>query len=142
LSNPVILVAEDSKTDVFLIREALAAAQVEANVHVVTDGDAATKFFDATDADEDLPCPVLVLLDINLPKKSGDEVLQHLRHSRRCRGAQVLVVSSSDAARDRTVLAGLSIAGYFKKPSDYAEFMKLGSWVKSLLAAAKPDRPR
>jgi two-component system, chemotaxis family, response regulator Rcp1 len=115
---------------------------VEANVHVVTDGDAATKFFDATDADEDLPCPVLVLLDINLPKKSGDEVLQHLRHSRRCRGAQVLVVSSSDAARDRTVLAGLSIAGYFKKPSDYAEFMKLGPWVKSLLAAAKPDRPR
>jgi hypothetical protein len=42
---------------VFLIREALAAARVEANVHVVTDGDAATNFFDATDAYEDLPCP-------------------------------------------------------------------------------------
>lgn len=104
----------------------------------MTDGDAATKFFDATDADEDAPCPVLVLLDINLPKKSGDEVLQHLRHSPRCRQAQVLVVSSSDAARDREVVAGLSVAGYFKKPSDYAEFMKLGPWVKALLDAPRP----
>jgi DNA-binding response OmpR family regulator len=83
-----------------------------------------------------------VLLDINLPKKSGDEVLQHLRHSDRCRHAQVLVVSSSDAARDREVVAGLSVAGYFKKPSDYAEFMKLGPWVKALLEAPGPgDAP-
>jgi hypothetical protein len=44
---------------------------VEANLYVVTDGDMPTKVFDATDADEDLPCPVLVLLDISLPKRAG-----------------------------------------------------------------------
>jgi two-component system, chemotaxis family, response regulator Rcp1 len=135
IERPHILLAEDSKTDVFLIREALDIAQVDATIHVASDGLAATKFFDDADADEAAPCPALVLLDINLPRRNGDEVLRHLRRSRRCRDAKVLIVSSSDTARDRAAVADLSIVGYFKKPSDYAEFMKLGPLVKSFLAA-------
>ena len=130
---PGILVVEDSKTDVFLIREALDSGDVDTNVHVVRDGYAATNFFDAADTDPDAPCPDLVLLDMNLPKKSGAEVLKHLRESRRCKAAQVLIISSSDAERDRAAVEGLSVAGYFKNPSDYAEFMKLGILVKALL---------
>jgi CheY-like chemotaxis protein len=130
---PDILVVEDSSTDVFLIREALETAEVNANVHVVTDGHAAIKFFDAVDADENTRCPVLVLLDMNLPKRSGNEVLSHLRQSRRCREARVIIVSSSDAPRDRASVADLAVAGYFKKPSDYAGFMRLGPLVKSVL---------
>ena len=61
---PDILVVEDSSTDVFLIREALETAEVNANVHVVMDGHAATKFFDAVEADENIRCPALVLLDM------------------------------------------------------------------------------
>lgn len=130
---PQILVVEDSKTDVFLIRKAIASAQVDADLHVVSDGDAATRFFDSADADANAPCPALVLLDLNLPKKSGDDVLRHLRNSRRCSEAAVLIVSSSDAARDREGVAGLGVSGYFRKPSDYYEFMKLGELVKKLL---------
>jgi CheY-like chemotaxis protein len=126
-------VVEDSKTDVFLIRQAIANAEVNADLHVVSDGDAATKFFDSADADSNAPCPTLVLLDLNLPKKTGDDVLRHLRSSPRCGDAAVLVVSSSDAAHDREAVARLGANAYFRKPSDYAEFMKLGEVVKKLL---------
>ncbi len=124
---------EDSKTDVFLIREAIVSAQVNADLHFVSDGDAATQFFDSADVDANAPCPTLVLLDLNLPKKSGDDVLRHLRSSRRCGNAAVLIVSSSEAVSDREGVADLGVNGYFRKPSDYYEFMKLGDLVKRLL---------
>jgi DNA-binding response OmpR family regulator len=100
---------------------------------VVRDGYAATNFFDAADADPSAPCPDLILLDLNLPKKSGAEVLKHLRESRRCHAAQVLIVSSSDSARDRASVEDFGATGYFKKPTEYQEFMKLGLIVKTLL---------
>jgi DNA-binding response OmpR family regulator len=78
--------------------------------------------------------PSLVLLDLNLPKKSGDEVLKDLRKSIRCRHARVLIVTSSDSERDREITASLAVDGYFRKPSEYAEFMKLGAVVNALLS--------
>lgn len=130
---PQILVVEDSRTDLFLIREAVASAQVHADLHFVSDGDAATQFFDSADADANAPCPALVLLDLNLPKKNGDDVLRHLRGSKRCSDAAVLIVSSSDARSDRAAVAELGVSGFFRKPSDYYEFMKLGDLIKKLL---------
>jgi two-component system, chemotaxis family, response regulator Rcp1 len=126
-------VVEDSKTDLFLIRQAIAGARVNADLYFVSDGDAATQFFDSADADANAPCPTLVLLDLNLPKKNGDDVLRHLRGSSRCGNAAVLIVSSSDMVSDREAVAGLGVNGYFRKPSDYYEFMKLGDLVKSVL---------
>jgi DNA-binding response OmpR family regulator len=135
---PDILVIEDSKADLYLIRKALDDGEVNANVYVVRDGYAATNFFDAADADTNAPCPDLVLLDLNLPMKSGAEVLCHLRGSKRCYNAQVLVISSSDSARDRASVEGLGAAGYFRKPTDYVEFLKLGPLVKALLEESRP----
>lgn len=128
-----ILVVEDSKPDVYLIREAISSAGVRAELHIVHDGHTATEFIDAVDRDPGAASPNLVLLDLNLPKKNGDEVLKHLRQSPRCQNAQVLVVSSSDAPRDRGAVEMFSIAGYFRKPSEYDAFMKLGNLVKELL---------
>jgi chemotaxis family two-component system response regulator Rcp1 len=119
--------------DVYLIREALKTAHVQAILSVVNDGFEATTFIDTADADLNAPLPVLVLLDINLPKTSGDEVLEHLQQSQRCKHAQVLVVSSSDAPRDRAITDRPNVVGYFKKPTDYNEFMKLGPLVRALL---------
>jgi chemotaxis family two-component system response regulator Rcp1 len=125
--------------DLFLIRSALESAQIAANIHVAGDGNVATTFFDAADDDPNAPCPAVVLLDLNLPRKSGAEVLRHLRNSKRCSRAQVLIVSTSDAARDRSSVEGMSVAGYFKKPSEYAEFMKLGPLVIALLQSASRE---
>ena len=128
-----ILVVEDSKADLFLIREAIAAASLDAVLEVVHDGEAAVHYFENAD-NQQAACPDLVLLDLNIPKKDGAEVLRQMRDSRTCRDARVLVVTSSDSARDRQAVQALGSDGYFRKPSSFAEFLKLGTIVRNLLA--------
>ena len=129
-----VLVVEDNEADVFLIQEAIAAKKLPMTLHVVRDGEQAMRYFDEADGDVSAPCPALVILDINLPKKQGSEVLKHMRRSRRCANALVIAVSTSDSARDREQMTELGVNGYFHKPSEYAAFMKLGDVVKALLA--------
>ncbi len=118
------------------MREAIESAGIDADIQVLRDGHAATKYFDEAGTNPNRPCPDLILLDMNLPKKSGSEVLAHLRASARCKDAKVLIVSSADAHQTRAALELLHIAAYFKKPSSYAEFMKLGTIVRGLLEAS------
>lgn len=122
---------EDNKADVFLIREAIESA-LDAEIQVLYDGDKAIRFFDQINCDGSAPCPDLVILDINLPKKHGGHVLSHIRKSR-CAGALVLVVTSSNSAEDREEMERQGADAYFRKPSDYEEFMQLGEIVKELL---------
>jgi DNA-binding response OmpR family regulator len=75
-------------------------------------------FFDRADSDPAAPCPTLVLLDINLPRKHGGEVLKYVRNSRKCRNVVVIAVSSSDSPRDREDMMKLGASGYFRKPSE------------------------
>ncbi len=102
--------------------------------HIVRDGQEAIQFFDRAAADPDKPCPEVVILDINLPKKPGGAVLKHIRSRSRCAQAHVIVVSTSDSEDDSEVMKELGADGYFRKPSDFDEFMKLGDLVKSVLA--------
>jgi two-component system, chemotaxis family, response regulator Rcp1 len=132
-----ILIVEDNAADVFLIRQAIKAANMQTDIHVVKDGEQAVRFFDEADRDHGAPCPDLAILDINLPRKQGDEVLQHMRRSPRCAKALVIAVSTSASLRDREEMTKLGANAYFRKPSDYAEFMKLGDVIKSLF-----DDPR
>jgi CheY-like chemotaxis protein len=132
--GPYILIVEDNPGDVFIIRAALQTANINAELHFVKDGEQAIKFFDEADGDNAVPCPALVLLDINLPRKQGGEVLQYMRGTRRCRDALVIAMSSSDSAMDREQMKDLDANGYFHKRSTYAEFMKLGEMVKELLS--------
>jgi CheY-like chemotaxis protein len=130
-----ILVAEDNAADVFLIREALECAAVTAEIHVVSDGMAALRFLEAADGSDIAPCPCLLILDINLPKKSGDEVLLFIRQGSTYRHMLVLIVSTSGSIDDRKKMKELGCNGYFTKPSKYVDFMKLGFVVKEMLAS-------
>jgi DNA-binding response OmpR family regulator len=132
----MILIVEDNSGDVLLIREALREAAVDADVQILRDGDKALRYFDEIDSNYELACPALIIIDINLPKRNGEEVLESLRKSRRCPAAMALVVSSSNSPRDRAAMARLGVNGYFCKPSDYEAFMKVGPVVKELLARA------
>jgi DNA-binding response OmpR family regulator len=133
---------EDNEADVFLIREAIESKQLPVALHIVRNGEQAVRYFDKVDADLSVPCPSMIILDINLPKKQGGDVLKYMRRSRRCANALVIVVSTSDSARDREQMMELGANGYFHKPSDYAAFMKLGDVVKALLAGrASENRP-
>lgn len=117
-----------------MIREAITMAHVSADVRVIHDGEDAVRWFDRTDADAALPCPNLVILDINLPKRDGAEVLRRLRQSSKCGGTMVIVVSSSDADSDREQMANLGAQHYFHKPSDLSRFLKLGDVIRDALA--------
>jgi DNA-binding response OmpR family regulator len=118
---------------VFLIRTAIKSANIQAELQVVKDGEQAMKVFDDADSDHRAPCPALVILDLNLPRKQGAEVLEHIRKSRRCGSALVIAVSTSGSARDRENMTKLGASSYFHKPSEYTEFMKLGDTIKQLL---------
>ena len=120
----------------FLIRQAIEAAQVNAAVAVVNDGHEAVEFIDKAETGEGVARPDLVLLDLNLPKKNGIEVLRHIRNSTACKNALVLIVSSSDSLNDREAAKALGFSGYFRKPSVYAEFMKLSAMIRELLTGA------
>lgn len=126
---------EDNLADVFLIREVIKASGLDAAIRLVQDGEKATRFVDDADGDAEARCPDLVILDINLPKKSGGEVLRHLRESKRCAGVPVIVASSSDAKRDRDEVMKLGATRYFAKPSEYAGFLKLADVIQELLSA-------
>jgi CheY-like chemotaxis protein len=133
--RPRILIVEDNKSDVFLIQEAIGACGLQADIEIVRDGQSAVTYFEKVDEHQTDACPDLILLDMNLPKRSGDEVLKHLRTSTNCRHSKVLIVSSSDAPQDREAVETSGVAGYFRKPSSYDEFMKLGPIIKMLLDA-------
>jgi CheY-like chemotaxis protein len=125
---------EDSKADLYLIREAIASAQLGAIVSIVSDGHQAVEFIDKCNGSPEMACPDLVLLDLNLPRMDGIEVLRHMRSRPVWKNALVLVVSSSDSPGDREAARALGSNGYFRKPSAYGEFMTLGSVIRELLA--------
>jgi len=135
-----ILVAEDSKSDVFLIRQALQKSGINAQIYIADDGEKTIRFFEQADTDPEAPCPNLILLDINLPRYKGGDILRKLRASRRCKNALVLVVTSSDSQGDREEMKAFGANGYFRKPSEYSEFMKLGQLVRELLAQIETPR--
>jgi len=94
------------------------------------------QFFERVDADESIACPELVLLDLNLPRKDGADVLKRIRSSSRCANVIVVVVTSSASPRDLQEMRDLGANAIFQKDLDLSAFMKLGDVVRKLLGAA------
>lgn len=130
--TPILLI-EDAEPDVFLVREALRHAGLSFRLTVLDDGEKAVEYIDGLEEHTDLECPRLVLLDLNLPKRSGDQILQHMRQSTRCHDIPVIIVTSSDSPKDRAETSRLGATLYFRKPSRLDEFMKLGPLVRGIL---------
>jgi CheY-like chemotaxis protein len=126
-----ILLVEDNPADVLLIREALEEHSIRADIYVLSDGEKAVRFVE-TEA-KGLAHPDLVILDLNLPRKTGREVLQHIRASETLGKVRVVVLSSSDAPRDMEESFRLGITKYIRKPSSLPEFMKIGGVLRELL---------
>ncbi len=129
----MIVLIEDNAADARLVREALEEHAVRCELDVIRDGEEAIAFFDRVD-ESGAACPQLVILDLNLPRRSGAEVLRHLRMSTGCSRIPVLILSSSDNQKDRESAAAVGISRYMRKPSQLEEFMKLGELFKAMLA--------
>ena len=129
---------EDNPTDVFVIKEVLEACGLNLGLHVSTNGQEALIFLKALVEDPHAACPVLVLLDLNLPKVTGIEVFRQLRAAR-CSHTPVIVVTSSSAEPDLYIAQQLGAAGYFQKPTTLVEYMELATLIKRVLdTGAKP----
>src|SRR5437899_5382911 len=109
-----ILLVEDTEPDVFLVREALRQAGLNFELKVFDDGEKAVDFIDALDRDNGQVCPHLVLLDLNLPKRTGEQVLERMRKSPRCGDLPVIIVTSSDSPKDKAQTARLGATEYFR----------------------------
>ena len=116
------------------MNEAITAHHLDVDLQFVTDGEQAVGVIDRIDADEDVPCPQLFLLDLNIPRTSGFEVLARLRGSQRCARVPVVVMTSSNAESDRTESGALGATAYFPKPSGYEAFLRIGEVNRSLIA--------
>ena len=128
-----LLLAEDNLPDALLVREAIRLENLPLEVHVASDGERAIDWIIKVEQNElDIPCPQVFLLDLNLPKVDGFEVLRRIRASEKCKEVAVLVVTSSDSPADRALAAQLG-AGYFRKPTSLDEFLKIGSVLKQFL---------
>ena len=125
-----LLLAEDNRADVFLVREALATHSLTYELVVAPDGEQAMRLIEQIGTER--ACPDVLLLDLNLPKADGEEVLRSFREHPECGNTPVIVVTSSDALKDRERMALLGAAHYFRKPSDVEEYMLLGALVRDV----------
>ncbi|WP_331233650.1 response regulator [Natronorarus salvus] len=120
-----ILLVEDNPGDVRLTREAFKEGRIANTLHVVTDGVEALDFLFQRNEYTDAPRPDFVLLDLNLPRKNGDEVLEALREDPECKTIPVIVLTSSSAQRDVIRSYELAANAYLTKPVDPIEFIEV-----------------
>jgi len=124
-----ILLVEDNPGDVRLAMEALREGKVRNNLHVVTDGLEAMAFLLREGKYALSPRPDLILLDLNLPKKDGREVLAEIKANERLRRIPVVVLTTSKAEQDILKTYDLHANCYITKPVDLEQFIAV---VKSV----------
>jgi DNA-binding response OmpR family regulator len=118
-----ILLIEDSPTDVMMTREALEDYKVLNPLHVVQDGVAAMEYLRREGPYSGAPRPGLIILDLNLPRKSGREVLQELKADAEFMTIPVVVLTTSKSEEDVARTYGLHANCYITKPVDFGRFV-------------------
>lgn len=123
-SRPVeVLLVEDNPGDVRLTQEAFKEGRVLVNLHVAADGVQAMEMLNRQGPHKDLPRPDLILLDLNLPRKNGREVLLEIKADAELRRIPVIVMTTSKADQDIHRAYNLNANCYVTKPVDLDEFL-------------------
>ena len=117
-----ILLVEDNPGDVHLTLAALNRTPISNRVHVVGDGEAAIRFLRRRDGYDSAVRPDLILMDLNLPRKGGHEVLEEIRSDEELRSLPVIVLSSSELAQDVLRSYGLRANCHIAKPLGASDF--------------------
>ena len=124
-----ILLVEDNPGDVRLTREALRDGKIYNNLYVAKDGVEAMAFLHKTGQYSRAPRPDLILLDLNLPRKDGHEVLAEVKTDESLRRIPVVILTTSQAEEDIIKTYDLHVNCYITKPVDLDQFVKI---VKSI----------
>ncbi len=136
-----VLLVEDDPGDVLLTSEAFAQHHLNVQLHVVGDGEEATRFLRRTGDFASAPRPALVLLDLNLPRRSGLEVLADLKADPDLRTIPVVVLTTSQAQQDIQCSYQLHSNAYVVKPIDVNQFSAAIGQIDDLFLtlAAQPQ---
>jgi CheY-like chemotaxis protein len=118
-----VLLVEDDPGDILMTREAFQHHKIQNKLHVVTDGEQALQFLHQTGEYTDVPRPGLILLDLNLPRRSGHEVLAELKEDPQLRIIPVVILTTSQAEEDILRSYSLHANAYVSKPVDFERFM-------------------
>jgi CheY-like chemotaxis protein len=129
-----VILAEDNPGDVFLVRRALDAQNLNYDLVLARDGEQAIHLLNEAAAGQ--RTIDLLLVDLNLPRHDGAEVLRSMRQHENMKDIPVIVLTSSDSPLDHERCMQLGAAKYFHKPSNLAEYMQLGIIAKGLAEAA------
>lgn len=120
-----ILLVEDNPGDARLAKEALKDSKLKNNLHIVIDGVEAMNFLEKKGEYKDVPKPDLILLDLNLPKKDGREVLAEIKSNDKLRTIPVVVLTISQAEEDILKSYNLHANCFITKPIDLDQFIKV-----------------
>ena len=124
-----ILLVEDNPGDARLAKEALKEGKVNNQLHIVYDGTEATDFLFKRNKYKDAPRPDLIILDLNLPKKDGREVLAEIKEDENLKSIPVVILTTSKAEEDILRAYNLHANCYITKPLDLNKFLEV---VKSI----------
>jgi two-component system, chemotaxis family, response regulator Rcp1 len=134
MSEPFrILLVEDNDADVYLFRKALESAELNFELTILQDGAQALAFVRREGKYAASPVPDLAVMDLNMPKNDGVEVLEAIRNSEWFSNMPVVITSSSASPRDQNKVARLGIERYVQKPNDLEVFLSLGAVFKQIL---------
>ena len=126
-----ILIVEDSPTDVMLMREALYHTKVLNTLHAVDDGVEAMDFLHRRGKYSEESRPDLILLDLNMPRKNGQEVLAEIKGSEGLRSIPVIILTTSRADADVASAYGGHANCYIAKPVDYDAFVEVARSIQN-----------
>jgi DNA-binding response OmpR family regulator len=131
-----ILVIEDNRSDVFLLDRAMKKQGFRFELVHLLNGSEALAFIRRQGAYAEAVVPDLILVDLNLSKYTGEDILREVRSARHLGGVPVCVWSSSRSRRDEAVLKDLGVSKFITKPSGLDQFMKIGKIIADLLAVS------
>lgn len=123
--KPRILLVEDNPGDIRLTQEALKESELDVHLDVVSDGEQAVDFLLRKGKYGSSPRPHIILLDLNLPKKNGIEVLREIKVHDSLKKIPIVVLTTSDADHDISKAYGLGANCYILKPVDFDDFARV-----------------
>ena len=132
-----ILVIEDNISDVFLLERALKKQDLRYELVHLLNGCDALAFIRRQGTYAEAAIPDLILMDLNLAKYTGEDILREIRAVKHLAGVPVCVWSSSQSRQDQFLLKRLGVSQFITKPSGLDQFMAIGKTIKDLLAASK-----
>jgi CheY-like chemotaxis protein len=124
-----VLLVEDNRADARLIMEVFKDEKIMVDVEIVRDGEEAMSFLRREAQYENAPCPDLIILDLNLPRKDGREVLIELKDDPDLKSIPVVILTTSQSEEDILKSYKLQASCYVTKPIDLEQFIKI---IKSL----------